>query len=208
MAAPSISSLQNQVKIISPGRRYLYMPKHEDLTNRRFGKLIVLRYYGRSGSRNKITWLCRCDCGNECIVMGESLRNGQTKSCGCITNYVDMVGKKYGKLTVIERAKNTSKIDRSACWLCSCECGNTAIVRGGALRLGRTLSCGCLVTQRKTEVNKDGRVCTKCNKYMLYTNFNKSKKDPTGFRSICKSCQRKEPLNIRETTGMELTRED
>lgn len=28
-------------------------------------------------------YLCRCDCGNEKIILGRSLRTGNTKSCGC-----------------------------------------------------------------------------------------------------------------------------
>lgn len=29
-------------------------------------------------------WLCKCDCGNTTIVSGKNLRNGNTKSCGCL----------------------------------------------------------------------------------------------------------------------------
>jgi hypothetical protein len=31
-----------------------------------------------------VRWLCKCDCGNEVIVLGNSLKNNATKSCGCI----------------------------------------------------------------------------------------------------------------------------
>lgn len=55
---------------------------------------------------------------------------------------VDIVGKKYGYLTVIERAGSRTK---EAMWLCECDCGNKKIVSGGALRSGRTTSCGCKV---------------------------------------------------------------
>ena len=30
--------------------------------------------------------MCECECGNECIVTGENLRNGTTKSCGCLAD--------------------------------------------------------------------------------------------------------------------------
>ena len=30
-------------------------------------------------------WLCRCDCGNETTVFSGYLRNGDTKSCGCLS---------------------------------------------------------------------------------------------------------------------------
>lgn len=32
------------------------------------------------------TWACKCDCGNNVIVNGVYLRNGDTKSCGCLRN--------------------------------------------------------------------------------------------------------------------------
>lgn len=52
-----------------------------DLTNQRFGRLIVT---GRAGFEHKqATWKCVCDCGNEKIVMGQNLRRGLTTSCGC-----------------------------------------------------------------------------------------------------------------------------
>ena len=59
------------------------MGKKIDLTGHRFGKLVVICECGRS-KNGKVLWKCRCDCGNECIVNGEYLRNGDTKSCGCL----------------------------------------------------------------------------------------------------------------------------
>ena len=53
-----------------------------DLTGQRFGLLTVLKRHGHSG--NEVTWLCKCDCGKESVVMGEALRRGKTKSCGCL----------------------------------------------------------------------------------------------------------------------------
>ncbi|MBA7643217.1 hypothetical protein ES703_50936 [subsurface metagenome] len=58
-------------------------------------------------------------------------------------------GKKFGKLTVIERNYRRKKSD-GPYWLCRCECGNTSIVYGGSLRCGHTRSCGCL----QKEINK------------------------------------------------------
>ena len=54
-----------------------------ELTGDRFGRLIVV---GRHGSRKwRSTWLCRCDCGGEKVVRSDNLRNGDTRSCGCLT---------------------------------------------------------------------------------------------------------------------------
>jgi hypothetical protein len=29
-------------------------------------------------------WLCHCECGNDKVIRGTSLKNGNTKSCGCL----------------------------------------------------------------------------------------------------------------------------
>lgn len=53
---------------------------------------------------------------------------------------IDLTGSVYGMLTVIERAPNQ---DGRTSWLCSCECGNTAIVKSEHLKGSYTKSCGC-----------------------------------------------------------------
>ena len=58
------------------------MRKKLDLRGQKFGKLTVLRENGRD-KHNKVLWLCRCECGNEVTVRGDSLRNENTTSCGC-----------------------------------------------------------------------------------------------------------------------------
>ena len=55
----------------------------EDLTGRRFGRLTVIEFAGKTKDR-KTTWNCLCDCGNEKIIIGKNLKNGNTKSCGCL----------------------------------------------------------------------------------------------------------------------------
>ena len=56
--------------------------KKIDLRGQKFGKLTVLRENGRD-KHNNVLWLCRCECGNEVTVLGSSLRNEHTTSCGC-----------------------------------------------------------------------------------------------------------------------------
>lgn len=53
----------------------------------------------------------------------------------------DETGKKYGRLTVLERAGSTP--GGIATWKCRCDCGNETIVQGAHLRNGHTVSCGC-----------------------------------------------------------------
>lgn len=60
------------------------MGKFIDLTGNRYGYLTVIK---RVESSNKRTmWLCQCDCGNQKIIRGSSLKSGMTKSCGCMKN--------------------------------------------------------------------------------------------------------------------------
>ena len=59
------------------------MPKKIDLTGQRFGRLLVLYECGRSKD-GCVLWKCRCDCGNECVVRSDVLRNQRTQSCGCL----------------------------------------------------------------------------------------------------------------------------
>lgn len=54
-----------------------------DMVGQIHGRLIVIERYGHDGFGN-ITWLCRCDCGNEKVIAGASLRSGNTRSCGCL----------------------------------------------------------------------------------------------------------------------------
>lgn len=59
---------------------------------------------------------------------------------------VDLTGKIYGKLVVLE-LDHVEKSKRY--WKCQCECGNTTVVREGNLRHGITKSCGCLKKETK-----------------------------------------------------------
>lgn len=121
-----------------------------DLTGKKFGRLTAQKRTRKQG--NEWYWLCTCDCGNTIETRGVSLREGHTKSCGCLKkesdrspkgNVIDLVGKKFGKLTVIERDGSDKRGE--AKWICECSCpAKTRItVLGSNLRTGHTLSCGC-----------------------------------------------------------------
>lgn len=60
----------------------------------------------------------------------------------------DITGQKFGKWTVLEHKE---KRGQAHYWLCKCECGNTAIVRGGSLAQGTSKSCGCVGRQKTIE---------------------------------------------------------
>lgn len=53
----------------------------------------------------------------------------------------DLVGQRFGRLTVIAAAE---RINAHRRWECKCDCGATVVVRHGALKRGAVKSCGCL----------------------------------------------------------------
>lgn len=66
-------------------------------------------------------------------------------------NFIDLTGKRFGRLTVIERADNSGK--GRVRWKCRCDCGNNSVVRSSDLLSGATKSCGCLTKERIIEAN-------------------------------------------------------
>jgi len=56
-----------------------------DLTGKTFGKLTVLERYKENDKYGKPQWFCKCSCGTETVVLGNNLRLGFSKSCGCET---------------------------------------------------------------------------------------------------------------------------
>lgn len=56
--------------------------KGESIIGKKFGKLLVLEEKGKDKNR-KIKYKCVCECGNKVTVLGSSLKNGHTSSCGC-----------------------------------------------------------------------------------------------------------------------------
>lgn len=107
----------------------------------RFGKLTTIKENGRDKNKS-ILWLCGCDCGGLKSVRGSDLIGGHTKSCGCLTARAkDLTGKRFDKIKVIKR--NGTGRDRSAAWLCKCDCGNYKTISSAYLLRGCTTHCGC-----------------------------------------------------------------
>ena len=59
-------------------------PNAIDLTKQEFGRLTVIEPTEKRVSHRSVVWRCVCGCGNECFVSSFNLRNGHTKSCGCL----------------------------------------------------------------------------------------------------------------------------
>ena len=55
----------------------------KDLTDQRFGKLVVKEEAGVD-KRGSYQWLCKCDCGKIKTIRSDQLCSGHTQSCGCL----------------------------------------------------------------------------------------------------------------------------
>lgn len=120
----------------------------QDIIGKKFGKLTAIKRVERKGRH--IYYLFKCDCGNEKIISKEAVVEGKTRSCGCLQhksppNFKDLTGRRFGRLTVLERTEDYVSPSGNRCsqWLCQCDCGNTTVVVTSSLTLGITSSCGC-----------------------------------------------------------------
>ena len=147
----------------------------DDYIGRRFGRLVTVSeadpVIDNQGHKvRRVT--CLCDCGNTKTIRLSNLRRGQTKSCGCLARerfiYLaqhrplkDLVGRKFGKLTVISELE--TRLDKSGrrrrVWLCRCECGKLKPVAQSNLRAGcGTQSCGCRKGKKTVEYPGPGNL--------------------------------------------------
>jgi hypothetical protein len=125
----------------------------KDLTGQVFGELTVIEFK-ELDKRRSAKWVCKCSCGRETIVAGDSLKRGATKSCGKCVYYShkkDLTGQTFGRLTVTKFSHIDTK-QRAAMWEAKCSCGKKTVLRASALTSGHTISCGCF--KRETDIKK------------------------------------------------------
>ena len=128
------------------------MPPLINIVGQKFGKLTVIE---RDNSKigKYVYWICQCECGNIKSVRGTALKDGLTKSCGCIgleKNKFEI--KPYGKLLPLKIVD--MKDDKHKYWECQCECGNKTITRQDYLLSGHTSSCGCIKSKGEMLIQK------------------------------------------------------
>lgn len=125
-----------------------------EMIGKRYNRLVVLErvMIDTKGSKSRYKyWRCRCDCGNETIVITKYLKSGKIKSCGCYKREntsaicsAKLEGQRFGHLLVLERKERTDDKNKGhVCWKCRCDCGTITYPTTGGLLSGRTLSCGC-----------------------------------------------------------------
>lgn len=137
----------------------------------RFGRLVVKHRDLTNINNGMVYWLCECDCGQIKSVPTKRLKNGNTKSCGCLEKenqlkncakgteliQVDLTGKEFGLLKVLRKATKEETIDRKRkskviYWYCQCDCGNYHIACTSDLTTGKVASCGCLNSKGEAKI--------------------------------------------------------
>ena len=68
------------------------------MIGKRFGRLLVVGREIVPNKRKVYEWVCVCDCGNIISVEGHKLRNGNTRSCGCLK--IDLLRQRSTKYEV------------------------------------------------------------------------------------------------------------
>jgi hypothetical protein len=156
------------------------MAKKINLTGMRLGDLVVLMPAEKRNDRYT-RWICQCSCGKMTEVRTDYLTSGHTTSCGHVKNRyfykLDLVGQKFGKLTVVEPVPPFSQ-------KCLCDCGNEVIVETSNLTSHNTQSCGCYQKQRANEVNFKSLVGQRFGKLVVTERVTNNR-----FNHVCYRCK-------------------
>ena len=105
------------------------MGKLINLVGQQFGFWLV-KNQGINNKSGQIQWLCLCECGIESLVSSNSLRTGNSTSCGC-NHTPDLLNRIFGELTVSNL--DHSKGNDRRYWMCACSCGNSIILNTNQL---------------------------------------------------------------------------
>lgn len=165
-----------------------------DLTGKKIGKWTVIKQQGKKN--NQLYWLCKCDCGTERLVNGNSLRNNKSTNCGCVRKQklrdlgYDLTNQKFNNLLVLEKLDNGK-------WKCQCDCGNITYVHSSDLINGnikRCKQCGYKEGAAKRTINLIGQHFGKL------TVIAQAPSDSNGTRWVCQC----ECGNIKTINGSSL----
>ena len=136
-----------------------------DLIGRKFSRWTVLEVLPELSSNGSVICKVQCSCDKHTIknVLLCSLRSVTSRSCGCLRNEEtaarftkNILGMRFGDLTVIQKTDKRRPCDNSVIWLCKCErCGiNTREAAATNLILGDIVSCEECARKYRIEMQK------------------------------------------------------
>ena len=122
-------------------------------------QLTVIKDLDEYDSNHGLLCIAKCTCGNEIKICPTYIKNGNTKSCGCLkinllkqtaeNRRIDLSGKVFGYLTVIKYLGTVYKENYYyGQYECKCVCGNIYNVKTEYLKNGEVTSCGCKTPEK------------------------------------------------------------
>jgi len=121
----------------------------EDHAGVTYGRLTGVKRAPDSGGATMWQW--RCSCGQSVITQARLVKEGKTRSCGCLRREVsgerrfrDLAGQAFGLLTAIRPVKKQR--GHHTRWEYRCACGNMHVAVGALVTIGDIQSCGCLTS--------------------------------------------------------------
>lgn len=131
---------------IVPKNEIEFTTHWEDCIGKHVGNWTILSRCPVNSYNGSIVFNCRCKCGKEAKLLYSTLKAGKSYSCGCMRGILsapyttlDLLGKRFGKLTVIEKTDKRSK--GSVIWKCRCDCGEICETLSNFLTHGSVKSC-------------------------------------------------------------------
>ena len=116
----------------------------KNLLGERFGRLTVI---GKAENANEhVMWTCQCDCGSMSKVSSQSLRSGNSSSCGCIRK--EML---VGRITKHGQARERDRNPIYTCWA--------------------GMKARCFNSNELAYKNYGGRGITVCNEWLNFEPF-------------------------------------
>lgn len=102
---------------------------------------------------------------------------------------IDLTGKRFGRLTVIEEAPTRVSPQgvKQVYWKCKCDCGTITEVHGNLLRRGTTISCGCYhrEQQKKNAILKPKDMLGQRIGHLLVIEYAGSKHNLAMWKCLC-----------------------
>ena len=112
-------------------------------------------------------------------------------------SFINISGKRYGRLTVLDRAPNDRQYTR---WRCVCDCGSEKIIQSARLRRGHTKSCGCLNKEIVRERMKNNNPNWKGDN-VRYAGLHYWIRAHKTRPKTCETCRTNKPLDVANISG-------
>ena len=127
--------------------------KRKELSGKEYPHFTVIKaVYKKYQGKNKLFWLCKCECGNLFLATTNNITSQKIKSCGCYQKKYQKekhlgkgsvkIGDRFGLLTVTSTFVGN---DGRTQYICQCDCGNTIAL--SCSHLIKRYSCGCLTRE-------------------------------------------------------------